>query len=201
MARFSPQHLEEFIDIVAAEIGEKNLPVVLEKAGLPTNWVEHEFIRDMDAQSAAEGYAGIQQAIRIYYGRGARGILHRIGSNYWKNLIQNASFRERAQAKLLRTLPKIKRRKSALELIPLLLDMDTEAIKVHTLDLNLLLVDQLSPSTHNQSCETPICHVTYGLIREALYWATAEDALIEEIACKASGAKNCEFKITFGETL
>jgi predicted hydrocarbon binding protein len=199
MSRFSSQHLEEFIEIVTNEIGAKNLPVVLEKSGFPPKWAQSEFLKKTDAQTAAESYAGIQQAIRIYYGRGARGMLQRIGSNFWNTLIQNASFKERTQAKLLRPLPNIKRRKSALELLPRLLDLDKDAMRVHTLDLNLLLVDKLSPTTYNQHSTEAICHVTHGLIREALYWATAQDALIEEIACKANGAENCEFKITFGE--
>ncbi len=199
MIRFSPLHLAKFVDLVAEEIGKKNLPAVLEKSNLPTNWGQPDFIKTMSAESAVESYAGIQQAIRIYYGHGARGILQRIGSNYWNVLIQNAPLKEKAQAKLIRPLPEIKRRKSALELIPRLLDMDKNAISVHSLDFNLLLVDHLSPTSYRQHSKPPICHVTHGLIREALFWATNQDALIKEIACKASGAKNCEFKITFGD--
>ncbi len=199
-AKFSSQLLEEFVKIVAAEIGEKNLPVVLKKSGLPVEWAQIEYIKKMNAQAAAESYAGLQQAIRAYYGRGARGILQRVGSKFWENLLENASFREKAQAKLLRGFPEARRRKAALDLLIRLLDAEPDEMNVHTLDLNLLLVDNISPTTYNQSDDEAICHVTHGLIREAVYWATSQDPLIEEISCIAKGEKSCEFKIVFGES-
>ena len=198
-AKFSSQLLQEFVEIVAAEIGEKNLPVILNKSQLPVEWAESEYLKKMSAQASAESYAGLQQAIRTYYGRGARGILQRIGSRFWEVLLENASFREKAQAKLLRGLPETKRRKAALDLLVRLLGAESDEMSVHTLDLNLLLVDSISPTTYNQSHDDAICHVTHGLIREAVYWATEQDPLIEEISCKANGEKSCEFRITFGE--
>jgi len=199
MAKFSSQLLQEFVEIVVAEVGEKNLPVVLNKSGLPVEWAKVDYLEKLSDQAAAESYAGLQQAIRAYYGRGARGILQRIGSKFWEVLLENASFREKTQAKLLRGLPETRRRKAGLDLLIRLLDVEEAEMNVHTLDLNLLLVDNISPTTYNQQDDEPICHVTHGLIREAIYWAVAYDAQIEESACKATGAKNCEFKILFGE--
>ena len=197
--KFSSQLLEEFVEILADEVGEKNLPIILNKSRLPIEWAEGEHIGQMGAQAAAESYAGLQEAIRAYYGRGARGILQRIGSKFWENLLENASFREKAQAKLLRGLPETRRRKAALELLVRLLDATSDEMSVHTLDLNLLLVDNISPTTYNQRDDEPICHLTHGLIREAIYWAISADAQIEETSCRATGAKNCEFKIVFGD--
>jgi len=71
-------------------------------------------------------------------------------------------------------------------------------ITVHTLDLDLLLVDQSSPTTLNQSDDAPVCFVTFGLIRECLYWADGQVYDIEERACHAMGARQCEFKVTIG---
>ena len=198
-AKFSSQLLQEFVVIVAAEIGEKNLPIILNKSQLPVEWADPEYLGKMDAQAATESYAGLQQAIRTYYGRGARGILQRIGSKFWEVLLENASFREKAQAKLLRGLPERNRRKAALDLLTRLMGAKSDEMSVHTLDLNLLLVDSISPTTYNQRDDEAICHITYGLIREAIYWATSQDPLIEEVSCKANGEKNCEFKIIFGE--
>ena len=198
-ATFSSELLQEFAKIVADEIGEKNLPVVLKKSDLPTEWAKADNLKNLDNQKAAESYAGLQYAIRAYYGRGARGILQRIGSKFWENLLENASFREKTQAKLLRGLPETRRRKAALDMLIRLLDVKADEMNVHTLDLNLLLVDNISPTTYNQHDDEPICYVTHGLIREAVYWAISTDALIEEISCQATGAKNCEFKIVFGE--
>ena len=98
-AKFSANILQSFTTILANEIGEKNLPVVLTKSGLPSEWAQVENLEKLGNQAAAEAYAGIQQAIRAYYGRGARGILQRIGSKLWESLLENASFKEKAQSK------------------------------------------------------------------------------------------------------
>ena len=99
----------------------------------------------------------------------------------------------------MRGLPENVRRKSALDMLTRLLGAKNDEMTVHTLDLNLMLVDNISPSTYNQKDDEPTCHVTHGLIREAIYWATSQDPLIEEIECKANGGDACEFRITFGE--
>ena len=198
-AKFSSQLLEDVVGIISAEIGEKNLPIVLSKSRLPVEWAESEYLKKMGDQAAAETYAGLQKAIRAYYGRGARGILQRIGGKFWENLLENASFKEKAQAKLLRGLPETRRRKTVLELLTRLLDTEADEMSVHTLDLNLILADNISPTTYNQREDEPICHITHGMIREAIYWATSRDALIVETSCQAMGATNCEFKIVFGE--
>jgi predicted hydrocarbon binding protein len=72
------------------------------------------------------------------------------------------------------------------------------AVSVHTLDLDLLLVDHSAAATLNQTSPEPICFVTLGLIQAALFWATGQEADMEEIACKAAGAPACEFKIKLG---
>ncbi len=196
-AKFPPKLLPRFLAIVIDEIGEKNLPVVLSKSQLPIAWADKKTLKEMNPQTSAETYAGLQQAIRTYYGRGSRGILQRIGGKFWEDLLKNASFREKAQAKLLKGLSETRRRKSALDLLIRLLDVDAGDMSAHTLDLNLVLVDNISPTTYNQVENDAICYMTQGLIREAIYWATSQDPLIEEVECKAKGDKNCEFKITF----
>jgi predicted hydrocarbon binding protein len=99
---------------------------------------------------------------------------------------------------LIRGLPKSVRRKPALELLARILSAASGNITVHTLDLDLLLVDQASPTALNQTDDAPVCFVTFGLIRECLYWADGQEHDIEERACRAMGAQQCEFKITIG---
>lgn len=81
---------------------------------------------------------------------------------------------------------------------PRLLSDKPGDVTVHTLDLDLLLVDHVSPTTLGQKDSAPICYVTQGLIREALYWAVSREFDIEETSCRAAGHNNCEFKITVG---
>ena len=122
----------------------------------------------------------------------------RIGAKLWQSLLDDASFGIKTQAALMRGLPKSARRKPALELLARILSAANGSITVHTLDLDLLFVDQTSPTALGQTDDTPICFVTFGLIRECLYWADGQEHDIEERACRAMGAHQCEFKITIG---
>jgi len=196
--RFSPRIMNRFVEMLSLEIGRETYHAVLSKSGLSHDWRSPEFFLALDNSQAAETYAKLQSALRTYYGRGARGILMRIGTKLWELILSDASLGAKAQATLLRRLPKSLKRKPALELLAGILGAGRGDITVHTLDLDLLLVDQTSPSTFEQTDDTPVCFVTFGLIRECLYWATGEEHDIEERACRAVGAHQCEFKITIG---
>ncbi|MBI3151930.1 MAG: hypothetical protein HYZ21_07355 [Chloroflexi bacterium] len=190
--------MQKFVELLSTEIGHETLRAVLSKAGLPKEWARPSHFLGLDDGRAAQAYSTLQAAIRTYYGRGARGILLRIGARLWQTLLDESAFGVKTRAALIRRLPKPLRRKSALELLAQILNATDKDITVHTLDLDLLLVDQASPTALNQTDDTPICHVTFGLIRECLYWADGQEHDIEERACRAMGAHQCEFKITNG---
>ena len=95
-------------------------------------------------------------------------------------------------------MPLASRRKPTLELLAKFIGSQSGDIAIHTLDLDMLFVDNTSPSTHDQSESSPICFVTQGLIRESLFWATGQNLDIEETSCKATGHDTCEFKVVTG---
>lgn len=196
-----PSHIMQgFVETLSTEIGHETLRAVLSKAGLPKEWASASHFLGLDDARVAQAYATLQSAIRTYYGRGARGILIRIGAKLWQSLLDDSRLGVKAQAAFIRGLPKSLRRKPALELLARILGAGNGNgdITVHTLDLDLLLVDQASPTALNQTDDTPICFVTFGLIRECLYWADGQVYDIEERACHAMGAHQCEFIITIG---
>lgn len=190
--------LRRFVEALSTEIGHETFSAVLSKAGLPKEWAHPAHFLGLDDERISQAYSTLQSAIRTYYGRGARGILLRIGAKLWQALLNDSSIAIKAQAALLRGLPKSLRRKPALELLARMLSSRDGDITLHSLDLDLLFVDQTSPSALNQSEDAPICFVTFGLIRECLYWADGQVYDIEERACRAMGARQCEFKITMG---
>jgi predicted hydrocarbon binding protein len=194
----SSQFLRHFVETIASELGQENLSIVLEKASLPSDWSDLARWGNLDGIAVAEAYAGLQKGMRTYYGRGARGILIRVGGNLWKRLLDDAPVAVKAQSKFLFGLPVYARRKSALELLAKLLSNQREDVTLHTLDLDLLLADKASPGTLGQNESERICYVTLGLIRECLYWATGQEHDIEETSCRANGGEACEFKITIG---
>jgi len=196
--KLSSRILRRFVETVAVEVGAEQFPAMLALSNLPPEWAKPQTFTRMSATEAAKTYAGLQAALRTYYGRGARGFLLRVGERMWNHLLGDAALGGKAQAALIRRLPLITRRKSILELLARMIGNHAGDITIHTLDLDLLFVDHGSPAARDQKASRPICFVTQGLIRESLFWATGQTVDVEEIACKATGSDTCEFRVTAG---
>jgi predicted hydrocarbon binding protein len=170
--------------------------MVLEKADLDPNLVDPTAVSQLTSATAAETYARIQHALRVYYGRGARGTLVRIGRILWGRLLENASLPDKAQAQLARNLPGSLRPKAIIELLARFMREHNADVTIHSLDLDLLLADHVGAATIGQKENGPICIVTLGLIQEALIWVSGREYDVEEVSCFAAGGDACEFKIT-----
>ena len=197
--RFSNRIVRRFAETTARELGADQFPVMLGLSKLPAEWAKPEAFLKMDALEAAKAYASLQAAMRSHFGRGARGILIRVGQRLWNHLLEDAAFGGRAQAAVVKRLPLNTRRQPTLDLLAKFLSASSGDITVHTLDLDLLLVDHASPTASGQDESMPICYVTQGLIRESLFWGTGRTYDVEETACKAQAHHACEFKITVGK--
>jgi predicted hydrocarbon binding protein len=197
--KFSNRILRRFVETASVQLGIDQFNAMLALAKLPPEWAKPETFNKTDAPASAQAYAALQSAMRTYYGRGARGVLLRVGQRLWNHLLEDSGLTGQAQAAVVKRLPISARRKSTLDLLGRFLGAASGDITVHTLDLDLLLVDHASPATAGQSASTPICFVTQGLIRESLYWSTGQNHDVEEISCKGCGANGCEFKITSGK--
>ena len=197
-AKFSNRILRRFVETVVRELGADQFNAMLALAKLPADWAKPETFAKIDVSEAAKTYATLQAAMRAYYGRGARGVLLRVGQRLWNHLLDDAALGGKAQAAIIKRLPLAARRKPALELLARFIGNRPGDITVHTLDLDLLFADHASPAADGQSDPAPICFVTQGMIREAMFWATGQGHDIEETACKAQGNHNCEFKIITG---
>ena len=196
--KFSSRILRRFAETVAVELGAEQYSAMLDLSNLPQEWKKPATFLKMNSVDSAHVYAALQAAMRIYFGRGARGVLLRVGQRLWNRLLEDAALGGKAQAALIKRLPLTTRRRSTLELLAKFIGSASGDIAIHTLDIDLLLVDHASPTTHDQSSSAPICFVTQGLIRESLFWATGQGYDVVEISCKATGENACEFKITVG---
>ena len=199
--KFPANIMQKFVETLSSEIGRDTFLSVLSKAGLPADWAKPLYFAALDDERTAQSFARLQSAMRTYYGRGARGLLLRIGTKLWSKLLDDSSIGIKAKTALIRGFPRQMRYKPSLELLANFLDPNSKQITVHPLDLDLLLVDQSSPTTLGQTDDNPICFTTLGMIRECLYWVDGREHDIEEISCRALGAKQCEFKITIGEMI
>lgn len=196
--KFSSHLLGRFIETATVELGRDPFHTMLALSGLPGKWSQPDHFRRTDEVESAKAYASLQAAMRTYFGRGARGILLRVGQRLWYHLLEDAALGGKAQAAVIRRLPLQARRKQTLELLSRFLSAQPGDITLHTLDLDLLLADHASPTTYGIQDRQPICFVTRGLIGESLYWATSQRYDLEETSCRARGENTCEFKITFG---
>ena len=197
--RFSSRILRRFVESTAVELGADQFHAMLSLSKLPLEWAKPQSFQKLDMTKCAETYAALQAAMRTYFGRGARGVLLRVGQRMWDLLLEDAALGGKAQAALIKRMPlSTRRRKSILELLARLIGARPDDITVHTLDLDLMVVDHASPTAQGQSASRPICFVTQGLIRESLFWATGQNFDVEESSCKAAGHDTCEFKITTG---
>jgi len=197
--KFSNRILRRFVETAAAQLGADQFNAMLALSKLPAEWAKPVTFNKMDAAMSAQTYASLQAAMRTYFGRGARGALLRVGQRLWEHLLDDAALGGKAQAVVIKGLPITARRKSTLELLGRFLGAQSGDITVHTLDLDLLLVDHASPAASGYQAASPICYVTQGLIRESLYWSTGQNYDVEETSCKACGESTCEFKITIGK--
>ena len=197
--KFSNRVLRRFVETAAKELGPDQFNAMLSLSQLPADWSKPATFAKTDPVESAKAYASLQAAMRTYYGRGARGVLIRVGQHLWDHLLDDAALGGKAQAAIVKRLPISARRKATLELLGKFIGTGSGDITVHTLDLDLLLADHASPNADGQSASAPICYVTMGLIREALYWATGKTYDIEETSCKAMGEEACEFTITSGK--
>jgi predicted hydrocarbon binding protein len=192
----SPRVLGIFLEVLQAEIGQESLEMVLAKANLPTDVANPQAASRLTAASAADNFARIQRALRTFYGRGARGTLIRIGRLVWSRLLESAPITEKAQAQVVRALPLSLRRKAALDLLARLLRTRPDGVTIHTLDMDLMLVDRQSVNLPESKESVSTCYVTLGMIQEVLLWAVGKEHDVEETGCRAAGNDDCEFKIT-----
>lgn len=197
--RFSNHITRRLAETISRELGADQFTAMLGLSKLPAEWTKPETFLNMDALESAKAYATLQAAMRSYFGRGARGVLLRVGQRMWHHLLEDAGLGGRAQAAVVKRLPLNTRRKPTLDLLVKFLSASPGDITIHTLDLDLLLVDHASPTASGQSESAPICYVTQGLIRESLFWGTGGAFDVDETACKAEGHHACEFKITSGK--
>ncbi len=196
--KFPSRILRRFVETVEVELGVDQFHAMLALSRLPAEWASPQTFLKTNPTESAHTYASMQAAMRTYYGRGARGVLLRVGQRLWNLLLEDAALGGKTQAALIRRLPLTTRQKPILELLARLIGAQSGDITIHTLDLDLLLVDHASPAAQNHYSASPICFVTQGLIRESLFWATGQGFDVEETCCKAMGQNTCEFKITAG---
>ncbi len=170
--------------------------MLLNKGGVDAELADPGPAFCLDEAAAILAYDGIQAALRSHYGRGARGILVRIGRLMWPYLLADASLFLRVRLWGVRFLPSSLRVKPVLELLASLLRGESNDIAVHSLDLDYMIVDHDFSTIKRRDASEPTCFVTLGLLQECAYWASGRELDVTETSCRAAGANACEFHIS-----
>jgi predicted hydrocarbon binding protein len=176
-------------------MGRSGLMTVLRQARL------HRFTstlprHDHDLRVQAAEYAGLVQAIEVYYGRGARGTLIRVGEAAFRQLVAHQRLRAMGYRLACLVAPAAACRGLVLRWVAREIARPTGQVEVQALaDGRLVLMDHEGDSVFGRTREAPGCWLMVGEVQEALRWATGYDYEVVETHCKALGDPACRYEI------
>jgi predicted hydrocarbon binding protein len=185
-------YFDAILKAAEQEAGLYSLEMLLENAGIA------EFspnLADSRRTARASDISSLNQAIREYYGQGARGLLSRTGRGVWHRMLPNLRALERLQMIFWGFASLDGRRQRAVRLLENFQGIAKGQLSLHPADQDLILVDRSSDPTVGQSEQGAICWFTVGLIQAAFAWAAGREHTVEEIICRASGGDACKFRI------
>lgn len=183
-----------FLQALEDQMGVYCLRMALAKAGLDT-YIPQSSYTEFDYRVSAAQFAAMQQAIRQYYGDGARGYLNRVGRQVWQSLYDEGGRHLAVHFLLLRVQPPDTRCRKALETLASWMRQGEDSYSVHFFLKDVIYVDRVSDTTFGQSSPEPICWLMSGMIQAALSRAAAREFDVEEFACMSMGVEACKFRI------
>ncbi len=176
------------------EMGSYGLPLLLRQAGLD-RYVGRLPPADRRPGAQADEYARLVQAMRTYYGLGARGAMLRIGRGVFRQQVASRRLEAFLERLRLRMMPLSQRRLRGLQSLAEHMAWPGGDIRIEASNSELWLIDRTADRTFGQQSDEPSCWVAVGEIAEALLWATGVEHVVEETACRAAGADACSFAI------
>jgi hypothetical protein len=150
---------------------------------------------DNAPQTWAAEYAAVVQAVGVYYGRNARGMLLRIGRAAFHQLLVDEPWQARLYRAAWLLLPLVQRQRLVLQWLARLMASPSGRVEVARTGERLALVDYEGDPAFGQAKSHFGCSVTLGKVQAALYWATGHEYEVIETECKANGAPACRFEV------
>lgn len=190
--------LRTFLLSMEEVLGEKGITAMLNAAGLP-RYIGNYPPDNLAQEVTFTDYTRLCLAVEDFYGRGARGLLNRIG---------RASFRyglreHPALFKAVQTYLKLRgahaRLKFVLNAIAKALTQEAnEPTQVEEDEDDFILSIDYCAACWERQTDKPVCHVNIGFIEEAGQWALGAPVEVQEIACRAQGDPACRYRIHIG---
>jgi predicted hydrocarbon binding protein len=182
---------------IQRETGSYGLPLILRQAGLD-RYVGRLPAADRRLSVLPEEYSRLVQAVRAYYGLGARGTLTRIGRGIFRQQRRARPAEALLERLALSMLPLARRRIRILHSIAAGMAQPGQGVSVHEAEQGLWLVDRTGDRTLGVSSDEPCCWTAVGEIAEALLWGTGAEPHVQEVSCLAAGAEDCRFLVRCG---
>ncbi|MDX9991162.1 MAG: 4-vinyl reductase [Anaerolineales bacterium] len=184
--------------LVSAEevMGPNGINAVLRAAALE-RYIDNPPPNNMQPAIKTSDYARLNQAIEEFYGRGGRGMLRRIGkASFQYGLREQAALLGIAGA-AIKLLPEKQRIKFILNGMVNALKKSNPEVDAWVEDNGetLAYIEKTCAICWGRSSETPVCHLYYGSIAEAVLWAAGSEHEIVETHCLAKGDAYCRFEV------
>lgn len=184
--------------LVAAQdvMGENGLDAVLRASGLE-RFVGNFPPDDLNPSIQASQYARFNAAIEEFYGRGGRGMLRRIGKASFEYAVREQAALLGIAGAALKLLPERQRVKFILGQMVSALKKTNPQVDAWVDDSGerVAYIESTCAICHSRVSETPICHLYFGSIGEAVRWATGREHQIIETHCLAKGDPYCRFEV------
>jgi len=184
--------------LVSAEevMGTNGLHAVLRDTGLE-RFIDNLPPDDLNPGIRTVEYAKFNEAIEVFYGRGGRGMLRRIGKASFQYGIREQGALLGVAGVALKLLPEKQRIKFILNALVNALKKTNAQVQawMDETDGKLAYVDATCAICMGRHSDQPICHLYVGSVGEAIRWATEKEYEILETHCIAKGDPYCRFEV------
>lgn len=177
-------------------MGENGLNAVLHSSGL------ERFIGNFPPNNTEPGikaseYAKFNEAIEVFYGRGGKGFLRRIGKASFQYGVKEQGALLGLAGAALKLMPQKGRIKFILNGLVNALKKTNDQVNawVEEVDGKLAYCESTCAICNGRHSDQPVCHLYVGSISEAVRWATDQDYEITETHCIAKGDPCCRFEV------
>src|SRR5688572_12812348 len=177
-------------------MGENGLNTVLRTSGLE-RFVGNFPPDNLEPSISASQYARFNEAIEVFYGRGGRGMLRRIGKASFQYGVREQAALLGIAGVALKLLPEKQRIKFILSSVAGALKKTNPQVEAWVDDSGekLAYMDSTCGICYGRESEIPICHLYVGSITEAVLWASGKEHQIIETHCLGKGDPYCRFEV------
>jgi bacteriochlorophyll 4-vinyl reductase len=192
--------MRQALTAIEEVMGKNGLNTVLRIAGLE-QYIDNLPPDDLNPSVKSSDYARLNEEIESFYGRGGRGILHRIGKASFQYAVREQSALLGLAGVALKLLPQKQRVRFILNSLVNVLKKTNPQVRVEVeeADGKLAMVACTCSVCYGRRSDKPICHLYVGSIGEAVQWATGHPYQVRETQCIAKGDPCCRFEVVEGD--